>query len=314
VSLAAAISTDEPSRGPALAAGLIAIRVDRVNPVRVLLIALLALTLLPAAASAQPMQEDAKHPSPGGEVAAQLSYDRKEDFRYEDVRIKITRGGAVLLDALVPPPCDECPVIPAGRGDDESPSLNLRDIDGDGEPEALIDLYTGGAHCCSYTQIYDYHAATNAYRRVKGAWGDYGYTLRDLDKDGLPEFESADWRFAGAFTAYAASGAPPRIFEFTGGRLKDVTRDFRSRIKSNLRTYLRLYKNWRDDDEAPEVRGFLAAYVADKYLLGQGDTAFDLVYAAHRRGDLTPPAEFGGPRGKKYISALRRFLRKTGYR
>jgi hypothetical protein len=276
--------------------------------------ALLALALLPAAASAEPMQEDAKHPSPGGDVAAQLTYDRKGDFRYEDVRIKITRGGAVLLDALVPAPCDECPIIPAGRGDAESPSLNLRDVDADGEPEALIDLYTGGAHCCSFTQIYVYHAASGAYRRVKGAWGDYGYELLDLGGDGLLEFESFDWRFAGAFTAYAASGAPPRIYRLTGGRLEDVTRGFRALIKRDLRRHVRLYKNWRDDDEAPEVRGFLAAYVADKYLLGQADTAFDLVYAAYRRGELNPPAEFGGPRGKRYISALRKFLRKTGYR
>jgi hypothetical protein len=281
---------------------------------RAALAACLALLVLPAAASAEPMQEDAKHPSPGGDVAAQLTYDRKEDFRYEDVRIKITRGGAVLLDALVPAPCDECPIIPAGLGERDMRSLNLRDLDADGEPEALVELYTGGAHCCRYTQIYAYHAATNAYRRVKGSWGDYGYELLNLDDDPQLELESSDWRFAGAFTAYAASAAPPRVFEFTGGRLVDVTRNFRSLIKSNLRTYLRLYKKWRDDDEAPEVRGFLAAYVADKYLLGQGDTAFDLVYAAYRRGDLSPPAEFGGPRGKRYISALRRFLRKTGYR
>ena len=278
------------------------------------LVAALVALLVPASAGAAVMQEDAKHPSPGGDVAAQLTYDKKSDFEYEDMRIKVTRNGVTLLDALVPEPCDECPASPAGLGDAENPSLRLTDLNGDGEPEALVDLYTGGAHCCTYTQLYRYDAGTNGYRRVKAAWGDYGYTLVDLDKDGKPEFRSADWRFAAAFTAYAASGAPLQIWRFDGARMRDVTRSFRSRVKADLKNWLRLYRQWRDHDETPEVRGFLAAYAADKYSLGQADSAFDLINAAYRRGDLNPPAEFGGPRGKRYISELRKFLRRTGYR
>jgi hypothetical protein len=260
------------------------------------------------------VQEDAKHPSPGGDVAAQLTYDKQSDFEYKDVRLKITRGGATLHDALVPAPCDECPVIPQGLGEPDIPSLKVRDLDANGEPEVLVDLYTGGAHCCSYTQIYALDAAGTAYRRVKGSWGDYGYELEDLNNDGKPEFNSRDFRFAAAFTAYAASGAPPLILRFEKGRLVNVTRQFRAVVKANLRDYLRLYKRWRDDKDTPEVRGFLAAYVADKYLLGQSDSAFDLVNSAYRRGDLSPPREFGGPRGKKYISELRKYLRRWGYR
>lgn len=280
-----------------------------------LLVSLLAaLLLVPAAASAAPVQEDAKHPSPGGDVAAQLTYDKQSDFEYADVRIKITRGGAVLLDTLVPAPCRECPTSPAGLGDSENPSLRLTDLDANGEPEALVDLYTGGAHCCSYTQIWSYNPATNRYRRTKGSWGDYGYTLRDIDGDGTLEVDSRDFRFAAAFTAYAASGAPPLVYRFRDGRLTDVTRRYRSLIKANLRDYLRLYKQYRNDDDVPDVRGFLAAYVADKYLLGQGETAFDLVYAAYRRGELRGLPGDSSPSGKRYISALRTFLRKTGYR
>lgn len=277
--------------------------------------ALLAVALMaPAAATAAPMQEDAKGTSPGGDVAAQLTYDKQGDFEFKDVRIKVTRGGAVLLDTLVPAPCDECPVIPQGLGEPDIPSLKVRDLDANGEPEVLIDLYTGGAHCCSYTQIYAYHAASNSYRRVKGSWGDYGYDLVDLDKDGKLELNSRDFRFAAAFTAYAASGAPPRIFRFENGKLVNVTREFRSVIKSNLRDYLRLYKKIRKDPDVPDVRGFLAAYVADKYLLGQADSAFDLVNAAYRRGELNALDGDTSPSGKKYISTLRKYLRKWGYR
>ena len=284
------------------------------TPARRLLLPLLALFLLaPAGASADVKQESASQPVPGGEVAAQLTYDKKSDFEYEDVRLKLTRNGATLLDALVPAPCRDCPVIPQGLGEPDIPSLKLTDLNKDGEPEVLVDLYTGGAHCCSYTQIYAFRADPASYRRVKASWGDYGYELQDLDRDGMPEFRSADWRFAGAFTAYAASGAPPRVFSFKTGRLTDVTRRYRSLVKSNLKQYLRLYKEWRGKREG-DVRGFLAAYVADKYLLGQGDTAFDLVYAAHRRGELRALPGDTSPAGKRYIRSLRIFLRKTGYR
>src|SRR3712207_1146520 len=241
-----------------------------------LLIALLALAL-PASAAAAPGGETKTGTSPAGEVRADFTYDKVSDFEFKDVRIKITRAGAVLHDALVPAPCDECPVIPQGLGDSEVPALSVRDLDGNGEPEVLIDLYTGGAHCCSYTQIYSFDAepAPGAYRRTKGSWGDYGYQLRDLDKDGRPEFVSADFRFAASFTAYAASGAPPLIYTFGNRKLKNVTRRFPSQIKANLKQYRELYKRVRNDDELPDVRGFLAAYTADKLLLGQKSTAFE---------------------------------------
>ncbi|HEX2127279.1 MAG TPA: hypothetical protein VHF45_12060 [Thermoleophilaceae bacterium] len=277
------------------------------------LIALLALVLVPATASAAPGGETRTGTSPAGEVKAELTYDKVGDFEFRDVRIKVTRAGAVLHDALVPAPCDECPVIPQGLGDSEVPALAVRDLDGNGEPEVLVDLYTGGAHCCSYTQIYSLDGNTPAYRRTKGSWGDYGYELRDLDKDGRPEFVSADFRFAAAFTAYAASGAPPMIFVFGNRKLKNVTRRFPSRIKSNLKQYRRLYKEIRNDPDVPDVRGFLAAYTADKLLLGQRSTAFDLVYAAYRRGELRPLEGDTSPSGKRYIAQLRKFLRKWGY-
>jgi hypothetical protein len=280
-----------------------------------ILAALLALAAVaPAAASADVKQETRTTTTPAGEVRAELTYDKVSDFEYKDVRIKITRAGAVLLDALVPEPCKDCGVAPAGGGDPTNPSLRLTDLDANGEPEVLVDLFTGGAHCCSFTQIYGYKPATNSYGRTKGSWYDYGYTLRDLDGDGSPELESADWRFAGAFAAYAASGAPVQIWKYGNGKLNDVTRGFKSQIKSDLKQWVKLYKKIRKDPDVPDVRGFLAAYAADKYLLGQGDTAFDLINAANKRGELKAIGGDTTASGKKFISALRKYLHKTGYR
>ena len=280
---------------------------------RVLVAALAVLVLAAPSALAQDTArtETKTAASPAGEVRAELSYVKEDDFRYRDVRIRIVRGGATVLDAPVPAPCDECPTNPSGAGDLDS--LQLRDLDGDGEPEAMVDLYTGGAHCCLYSQIYGFRASPDRYARVKATWGDVGYTLKDLDGDGSPEFRSADWRFSSAFTAYVLSGFPIQVWEYANGRMNDVTRGFRTLVKRSLRSHLKLYKQVRKDEDG-DVRGFLAAYVAEKYLLGQGDTAFDLVYAAYRRGELSPPLAIGSARGKKYISALRKLLRQTGYR
>jgi hypothetical protein len=282
---------------------------------RALVLSLAALLIaVPAAAAQDKTRSETKiAPSPGGEVRAELSYVKEDElFRYRDVRIRIARGGQTLLDAAVPAPCSPaefCPVSLAGGG--ELDSLFVADLNADGEPEVWVDLYTGGAHCCTYTQLWHYRAATNGYSRVKRAWGDVGYVLTDLDGDGSPEFRSANPSFSSAFTAYVLSGFPIQIWKFGGGKLNDVTRGYRRRIKRDLRSHLKIYKQLRKDEDG-DVRGFLAAYTADKYLLGQSTTAFDLVYAAYRRGELNPP--LGGATGKKYIAELRSFLRRTGYR
>ena len=41
--------------------------------------------------------------------------------------------------------------------------VNARDFDGDGEPEILTTVYTGGAHCCTITQLLTWDGT--AYRQ-----------------------------------------------------------------------------------------------------------------------------------------------------
>ncbi|HEX8073983.1 MAG TPA: hypothetical protein VF545_03290 [Thermoleophilaceae bacterium] len=246
-----------------------------------------------------------------GQVQAKFSYQRESDFQYRDVHMEIRRAGRIVLDAPVPAPCRECPVIPAGAAAGVN-SMSLVDLEKDGEPEAVVDLYTGGAHCCTYSVIYGYRAAGDSYGRLVHGWGDPSYQLVDIDHDGRPELRSADDAFAYAFTAYLFSGLPVQVWHYGAGRLVDVTRNFPNTIRADLKSQASRYRTARR--EKLDVRGVLAAYVADQYLLGQGKRGWRVVRNAYRRGELkAQPGDFGA-HGKRYIKALRRFLRKRGYR
>ncbi len=84
----------------------------------------------------------------------------------------------------------------------------------DGEPEVVVSLYTGGAHCCTISTLYGFQAATGDYRRVRRNWRDAGFRLRDIGRDGSVEFDSRDARFAYAFASYAESFLPLQIFRY----------------------------------------------------------------------------------------------------
>jgi len=204
------------------------------------------------------------------------------------------------LDAPVPAPCRDCPTNPAAP--ENGDSLTVRDLDGDTEPEVVVDLYTAGAHCCTYSQIYRWKDSDITYVRSKHNWRDAGYGFSDFDRDGLPEFRSGDARFAYEFTAYAFSVFPIQIWRFRDGHLRDVTRRFHRPIRRDAKANKKLYVDSRDKPDA-DVRGVLAAYAADKYLLGQGRSGWRVVRRALERGDVS----------RGYLRKLRRFLKRTGY-
>ena len=233
-----------------------------------------------------------------GDIRATATYRQPNSFSARDVRLSVASGGAVVYDRPV-------------RGTDLPTGLRIRDLDADGLPEVLLDLYSGGAHCCASTLFVHYDAATSAYRARRHGWGNAGYSLRDLDRDGRPELASADDRFAYRFTAYVASFLPVRIWRYDGGRLMDVTRRHRGAVARDAARLWREYVRLRKQREV-DLRGVLAAYLADKYLLGQSRDGWRRLNAALRRGELRG---FGGPwpSGRRYLRALRLFLNRAGY-
>ena len=87
-----------------------------------------------------------------------LSYTANKDrTQFKNLKVDIERGGALLLTTTLPKYKD---FWPGGAIDDSS--IDVRDLDGDGEPEVQVKLYSGGANCCLSGLVYSYRAATNS--------------------------------------------------------------------------------------------------------------------------------------------------------
>ncbi|MEH1883403.1 MAG: hypothetical protein V7L19_08645 [Nostoc sp.] len=233
-----------------------------------------------------------------GNVRAEISYDKPEEYQYKNVRLKIIRADKTILDRKLPQE-DEYD-RPLGNLSGEENNLPVQDLDGNKEPEIIADFFTGGAHCCTYSLIYRYDSKSQKYLKTRHEWGNGGYQLKDLDRDGLPEFDSRDDRFAYAFTAYADSDYPLQIWHYRQGKMIDVTRAYPKLISSHASELWQSYTEARQQGD--DGKGFLGAYLADKYLLGQGQDGWQRVQQAYKKSDRT-----------KYFADLRKFLRETGY-
>src|ERR687891_1121536 len=111
-------------------------------------------------------------PSADSGVRAELTLTERGGV-VRDVRLRIIRLGRVRLDARLPrvgcaDPCPGWRVV--GR-----PAV--RDLDGDGESEVVVDVYTGGAHCCTHSLLYRWRPGGERYERTTAAWGNAGYRL-----------------------------------------------------------------------------------------------------------------------------------------
>lgn len=247
-----------------------------------------------------------------GAVQAKFSYTKKSEFQYTGLHLTIVRSGATAFDGATPPSCTDpdCGFSPGLLG--RSPSVSASDLDADGEPEVIVQIYSGGAHCCTLAEIYSYAAATGTYVNFEQNFGSGSYRLRDLNGDRKAELTGTDPRFDELFTAHAASTEPIQIFDFRSGRLVDVTRSFPVLIRKDARYQRRLYDKYRRKSDF-DIRGVLASYVADEYLLGKSRPANRLLSKALHRGDLNQPRGTGFESGRAYVRRLKKLLKRYGY-
>ena len=211
-------------------------------------------------------------------MTATVTYTER-NFLYEKLRVRVTRAGRTALDAPIQRlGCPDC-------ANDRPSAVKVRDLDG-GEPEVLVDLYSGGAHCCLFTLILRWDAAAQRYRSTLGVLG-------QLRRRGWPISTATAGPSSPPSTSASSTSSPPTSSRrrrsgsgATGqGKLVDVTRSFPALIQKSAATNLGYYLKGRGDPNT-DVRSYVAAYVADQYLLGdpaEGKRVLDL---ALKRGDL----------------------------
>ena len=81
--------------------------------------------------------------------------------------------------------------------------LTGTDINGDGFPEAIIETYSGGAHCCFGTQVYSLRAQPKLL--LQKPESNAGGQFEDIDDDGIQEFITYDDILAYQYCPYAGS-------------------------------------------------------------------------------------------------------------
>jgi hypothetical protein len=245
----------------------------------------------------------AEETASNGDVTATFSYDKPEEYQWENMRLVIARAGQVVYDQpVVARNCEEPYCAPGGGR--EARSVRVQDLNTDGTPEVVLDLFTGGAHCCHVTQVFADSGAV--YRqRAERNFGDFGHRLKDLDADGAPEFLAADFRFDYEFSAFAFSGAPIRIYAWREGAFRQVTDDYRSEIRADATLWMRRY---RRASRRYEPQGVLAAWAADEYRLGRRAIALRFVRREVRSGKLR-----GMPGRGTFVHRLDRTLKRWGY-
>jgi len=237
-----------------------------------------------------------------------------------EVRIAIDRAGARLFEAPVHAP--GCEVEGTGTcwlpgWDEGADAVRIRDLDGDGEPEVLVDQDTGGAHCCLGVTVLgltrDALGAPSGYRATSRGFASSGYVLRTID--GAAILASGDVRFEDRWTAHVLSAVPLRLWRFSAatGRFVDVTAEHPDRIRSDRRALRRtLDRVLRDRADA---RGSAAAWAADSYRLGLRDRALRTLRRWADRRVLLPRE--GGRRSaaanRAFVRGLDRLLRRLGY-
>jgi hypothetical protein len=224
---------------------------------------------------------------------------------YSKFQVTLLRSGRVVLSR--PISCPDC--IPGGLAAARpASSLHFATLAGASEPTALVDFFTGGAHCCfvSYLLV----AEASGARLLEHDWGDPGYRLATLGPGGQV-FVTGDDRFAYTFTDYAASVLPLEVLRLDGARLLDATRVYPAALDSDAARQWSLYLKLRATP-SPDVRGVLAAWAADEALLGRWPAASKTLASALASGELAQGPTVW-PLGRAYIAALGSFLRKDGY-
>jgi len=101
-------------------------------------------------------------------------------------------------------------------GDITLGELTTGDITGDGYPDLVLETYSGGAHCCFSSIVYELGPSLD--RALQTREGNCGGDFEDLDGDGVLEFITCDDIFAYVYCSFAGSPLVKVILAYQPGQ------------------------------------------------------------------------------------------------
>ena len=222
------------------------------------------------------------------------------------LRLKIIRNGRTAYDQ---------PVRLRGCGDFCIPTrvaparkpVFVGDLTGGREPEVVVGLFTGGAHCCFVDQVFSYNAARRTYVRAQHDFLDAGAIIQVIG--GRVVFRSADARIAeDSLTDYADSGEPLQIWQFARARFADVTRSYPALVRVDAARWLKAF-----NQHISNGVGFIAAWAADEDVLGNSQLVSTTLNSLAGQHKLHSALGLPHHSETAFVTALQKLLRQLGY-
>lgn len=189
------------------------------------------------------------------------------------------------------------------------PPVRFAALDSTGSPDLLVNLYSGGANCCTILDLLRPSAALGG-RYVLSASHNFAYAGYRLRKIGPRRvFITADPTFADAFTDFATSGEPLQILHLQGVRFVNVTAHYRGLLLRDAARWLRAYHHAHGRDNV----GLIAAWAADEARLGRWRAAHAYLVSQARAGRLHSALSPHADSGMRFIAQLQALLHREGY-
>jgi len=245
-----------------------------------------------------------------GNVTATFTFSGKYP-NYAGLQLTIAQGSTVYYDEPVTSKlCGTycAPGSPSGK----TSSVHVLDLEHDGQPDVVLDLYSGGAHCCWIEQIFSFDPGTMTYAMTQHDFGDPGEEIVDLRHNGRYEFRTADDSFAYEFTDFAASGLPIQILTFSDRHFFNVTRQYRKLVARDAARWMKAFNGMAKQHYSDSV-GVAAAWAADEELLGHVKLVNRFLANQLKAGHLNSALSPQEPGGARFVAKLRKFLRTHGY-
>jgi hypothetical protein len=189
------------------------------------------------------------------------------------------------------------------------PPLRFAPLDGAGSTDLLVNLYSGGANCCTVLDLFRQSAALNGLY-VLSASHNFAYAGYRLEKIGSRYvFITADPTFSTVFTDFADSGLPLQILRLSGVKFIDVTSRYPQLVRADAARWMKAY---RKADGQNDV-GLIAPWAADEVRLGRWSSAHAYLVSQARAGRLRSTLFPRAASGTRFIAQLETLLRREGY-